>query len=108
MDPVSIVGLLSSIVQLIDIIATTIGYLNKVRDASKDCAMLAQKGTDLLALLIIIASPFTYTNPTTASEYDTATISSVVFGIFMAPLTLYMIWQNGVQCIGAYDNPEVS
>lgn len=57
---------------------------------------------------IIIPSPFTYTNPTAVSEYDAATISSIVFGIFMALLTLYMIWQNGIQCIGAYDSPEVS
>jgi hypothetical protein len=31
-----------------------------------------------------------------ASEYNAATISSIVFGVFMALLTVYMIWQNNI------------
>lgn len=55
---------------------------------------------------IIILSPFAYTNPTAASEYDAATISSIVFGIFMALLASYKIWQNGIWCIGTQFRPK--
>jgi hypothetical protein len=42
--------------------------------------------------------PLEYSNATAANEYNAATVSSIVFGIFMALLTLYMIYQNGIQC----------
>lgn len=56
---------------------------------------------------IIIPSPFTYTNPTAASQYDATTVSSIVFGIFMALVAIYDICKNGNQWNGAYDRPEV-
>jgi hypothetical protein len=51
---------------------------------------------------VALPGPFIYTDPAAASEYNAATISSIAFGIFMALLTLYMIWQNGVQCISTH------
>jgi hypothetical protein len=55
----------------------------------------------------IIPSPVTYTDPTAASEYNAATVSSIVFGIFMAFLTLYTIWQNGVRYMGTHPIPRI-
>jgi hypothetical protein len=49
----------------------------------------------------LIPGPVIYVDPAAVNDYNAATISSLVFGIFMALLTLYMIWQNGVQCSGA-------
>jgi hypothetical protein len=46
--------------------------------------------------------PVIYADSTATSDYNAATISSIVFGIFMALLTLYMIWQTGVRCNSAY------
>src|SRR5437016_4107168 len=51
MDPVTVVGLAASIVQLIDATTKAIKYLNHVKDAPKDRAILAQEATSLLALL---------------------------------------------------------
>lgn len=50
MDPVTVVGLAASIVQLIDATTTVIKYLNDVKDAPKDRATLAREGSGLLAL----------------------------------------------------------
>jgi hypothetical protein len=52
MDPVTAVGLATSIVQLIDATTTAIKYLNDVKDAPKDRATLAREGSSLLALFI--------------------------------------------------------
>jgi hypothetical protein len=51
MDPVTAVGLVASIIQLIDATTTAIKYLNDVKDAPKDRAALAREGSSLLALL---------------------------------------------------------
>jgi hypothetical protein len=51
MDPVTAVGLIASIVQLIDATAKAIKYLNYVKDAPKDRARLALEATSLLVLL---------------------------------------------------------
>jgi len=52
MDPITAVGLAASIVQLIDTTTTVIKYLNDVKDAPKDRAILAREGSSLLALFI--------------------------------------------------------
>ena len=52
MDPITVVGLAASIVQLIDATTTAIKYLNGVKDAPKDRATLAREGSSLLALFI--------------------------------------------------------
>jgi hypothetical protein len=49
---------------------------------------------------VVLPIPLTFKDPTASNDYNAATISSLVFGIFMALLTLYMIWQNGVRCFG--------
>lgn len=51
MDPVTALGLVASIVQLIDTTTTVIKYLNDVEKAPKDQARLAQEATNLLPLL---------------------------------------------------------
>ena len=50
MDPITAVSLVASIVQLIDITAKTLQYLNDVEDAPKERARLAQEATGLLSL----------------------------------------------------------
>jgi hypothetical protein len=41
--------------------------------------------------------PSTNIDPAAGNEYDAATISGIVFGIFMALLALYSIWQYSRQ-----------
>lgn len=52
MDPISIIGLISSLAQLIDATSRTLGYLNNVKNAPKARAQVAQEASLLLALLI--------------------------------------------------------
>jgi uncharacterized membrane protein YfcA len=42
------------------------------------------------------------TGSAVGSEYDAATVSSIVFGIFMALLALYTIWQYSRQYNGNF------
>ena len=51
MDPITIAGLVASIVQLISATATVVQYLNDIKDAPKDRARLAREASNLLALL---------------------------------------------------------
>jgi hypothetical protein len=51
MDPISVVGLVASLVQIIDTATKTLGYLNDVKNAPKERAMVAQEASLLLALL---------------------------------------------------------
>jgi hypothetical protein len=51
MDPVTVVGLVASIVQLIDATTKAIKYINDVKDAPRERARLAREATSLLALL---------------------------------------------------------
>lgn len=51
MDPVTAIGLAASIIQLIDVTAKAVKYLNDVKDAPKDRQRLALEVTSLLALL---------------------------------------------------------
>jgi hypothetical protein len=51
MDPVTAVGLIASIAQLIGATAQAIQYLNDVKNAPKDRARLAREATSLLTLL---------------------------------------------------------
>jgi hypothetical protein len=44
--------------------------------------------------------PLTNIDPSAGSEYNAATVSGIVFGIFMALLALYSIWQYGRQYTG--------
>ncbi len=48
--------------------------------------------------------PYLPTNadPTAGSQYNAATISGIVFGIFMALLALYSIWQYSRQYSGRF------
>ena len=54
MDPISIVGLSASVIQISDATIKILRYLNDVRNASKEQAQVAQEGTLLLALLTSI------------------------------------------------------
>lgn len=49
-----------------------------------------------------LPNPLPYADLAATKEYDAATISSIVFGIFMALLTLYTIWQQRQQWKGKY------
>lgn len=51
MDPVTAIGLVASIIQLIDVTAQTIKYLNDIKEAPKDRGRLARETTSLLGLL---------------------------------------------------------
>lgn len=51
MDPLSVIGLTASLVQLIDSTAKAIGYLNDVKNAPTDRAKLALEATSVLTLL---------------------------------------------------------
>ena len=51
MDPVTAIGLVASLNQLIGVTAKTIGYLNDVKDAPEDRAKLIQEASGLLARL---------------------------------------------------------
>jgi DNA repair ATPase RecN len=52
MDPISAVGLVASVVQLIDATAKVISYANDVRDAPRERAEFARHASSLLSLLI--------------------------------------------------------
>ena len=52
MDPITVVGLAASIVQLIDATMKAMKYLNNVKDAPKDRAKIAREATSLLVLLM--------------------------------------------------------
>jgi hypothetical protein len=56
MDPVTAVGLLASIIQVIDATTTVIKYLNDFRKAPNDRVRLSQEATNLLSLLITLRS----------------------------------------------------
>lgn len=51
MDPITVIGLVASVVQLIETTAIVVQYLNEVKNAPKERARLAQEVTNLLALL---------------------------------------------------------
>ena len=63
-------------------------------------AMSTSYVNDTIGVFKPIPSHVAYVSPASASEYNAATISSIVFGIFMALLKLYMIWQNRFQYSG--------
>jgi hypothetical protein len=50
--------------------------------------------------LTTLPSPIFYFDPAAANEYNAATISGIVFGIFMALVTIYTIWRNSRQLRG--------
>ena len=51
MDPVTAVGLVAALLQLIDVTAQTIQYINEVKDAPKQRGRLAREASGLLMLL---------------------------------------------------------
>ncbi|MCJ1385533.1 hypothetical protein MMC17_008656 [Xylographa soralifera] len=51
MDPVSVIGLVAALLQLIDVTAQTIRYINEVKDAPKQRGRLAREASGLLMLL---------------------------------------------------------
>ena len=51
MDPVTIVGFVVAVTQLIDVTSKAVNYFNNVKDAPKDRAKLAREATNLLPLL---------------------------------------------------------
>lgn len=50
MDPITVVGFLASVVQLIDVTSKVVKYFNDVKNAPKDRGKLAREATGLLAL----------------------------------------------------------
>ena len=48
MDPITVLGMVAAIAQLIEITSKTVRYLNDVKGAPKDRAKLAQEATNLL------------------------------------------------------------
>jgi hypothetical protein len=64
MDPITAVGLIASIVQLIDTISKAISYLKDVKDAPKDRAKLAREASSLLLLLTDLRYRVEETNST--------------------------------------------
>jgi hypothetical protein len=51
MDPVTGIGLVASVAQLIGVVATLVTYVNDVKDAPKERARLAREAAGLLAFL---------------------------------------------------------
>ena len=51
MDPVSVIGLVAALLQLIDVTVQTIQYINEVKDAPKQRGRLAREASGLLMLL---------------------------------------------------------
>jgi hypothetical protein len=64
MDPVTVIGLVASIVQLIDTTTKAIKYINDVKDAPRDRARLAREAASLLALLTDLRYRLEETNST--------------------------------------------
>ena len=50
MDPITVVGFLAAVVQLIDVTSKVVNYFNGVKNAPKDRAKLAREATGLLLL----------------------------------------------------------
>ena len=50
MDPITVVGFIAAIVQLIGVTSKAVNYFNDVRSAPKDRAKLAREATNLLSL----------------------------------------------------------
>lgn len=50
MDPITIVGFVAAVVQLIDITSKVVNYLNDLKDAPQDRAKLAREAAGLLVL----------------------------------------------------------
>lgn len=56
MDPVTAVGLVATIAQLIAATAQVIGYINDARNAPKESIQFAQEANDILGLLLQLRS----------------------------------------------------
>lgn len=50
MDPITVVGFLAAVVQLIDVTSKVISYFNNVKDAPKDRVRLIHEAIGLLVL----------------------------------------------------------
>lgn len=50
MDPITVVGFVAAVVQLIDVTSKVVSYFNSVKDAPKERATLVREATSLLAL----------------------------------------------------------
>ena len=50
MDPITVVGFLVAVVQLIDVTSKAVNYFNDVKDALRERAKLAREATTLLPL----------------------------------------------------------
>ena len=50
-DPISVLGFVAAVVQLIDVTSKAVNYFNDVKNAPKDRAKLAREATYLLSLL---------------------------------------------------------
>ena len=51
MDPITVVGFIAVVVQLIDVTSKAVNYFNDVKNAPKDRAQLAREATNLLSLI---------------------------------------------------------
>ena len=63
MDPVSVIGLIASLAQLIDATSKTLGYLNNVKNAPKARGQVAQEASLLLVLLTSLRYRLEDTDP---------------------------------------------
>lgn len=51
MDPITVVGFVAAVAQLIDVTSKVVNYFNDVKNAPKERAKVAREATGLLALL---------------------------------------------------------
>lgn len=64
MDPITVIGFLTAVVQLIDVTSKVVSYFNSVKDAPKDQAKLVREATELLALFADLRYRVEETNST--------------------------------------------
>ena len=65
MDPITVVGLLASVAQLIDVTSKVVNYLNNVKDAPKDRVKVLREATGLLLLFTDLSCRLDETTSTT-------------------------------------------
>ena len=82
MDPVSAIGLVASIVQLITTTSKVIKYVDEVKDAPKERASLASETANLIPLLMTLKQPVE-----TSSSTDPWFSSVKSLGLPGGPLT---------------------
>ena len=64
MDPISVVGFVAAVIQLIEVTSKVVSYFNDVKDAPKDRAKLAREAAGLLLLFTDLRYRMEETAPT--------------------------------------------